>query len=140
MNIAGYPISLATAALAGVIAIWLATLLAGIVSWEKTKKGRVRRTDIFVFAVSVLAGAVWMFALMPRTAVAAAKKNSLRVTSGTCAMIAPGDTEVKVKSRLGDPDEIRSEEETRGPASNVWIYRDSRCAIHFFGDRVESIE
>lgn len=132
--------TLATAALLGVMAIWIVTLLIGIASWEKPKKGRLRRTDIFVFAVSVLAGGIWIVALMPRSARAAVAKNTLRVSSGTCASIAIGDTETKVKNRLGDPDEIRGEEETRGPASNVWIYRDSRCAIHFFGDRVESIE
>ena len=139
MNLAGYQVPAATAAVAGVAALWLLTLLAGVVSWEKPK-GKFRRTDLFVFAMSVLAGGIWMFALMPRSSAAPAAVTEARAAKGTCALIEPGETEANVKARLGDPDEIRSEEETRGPKSSVWIYRDSRCAIHFFGSTVESIE
>lgn len=139
MTIAGYQLPIATAALGGVIALWLLTLLIGVISWEESK-GKYRRTDLFVFAMSVIAGAIWMVALMPRSSAAPAAVTEARAAKGTCALIEPGESEENVKARLGDPDEIRSEEETRGPKSNVWIYRDSRCAIHFFGNMVESIE
>ena len=36
-------------------------------------------------------------------------------------------------------DEKRSDEETRGPGATIWIYRDSRCAVHMFDDKVEFI-
>ena len=57
----------------------------------------------------------------------------------SCALIEAGYSEAKVREKLGDPDEIRGEQELRGPGTNVWIYRDSRCAVHFFGNTVESI-
>ncbi|HUP46253.1 MAG TPA: hypothetical protein VM779_12150, partial [Thermoanaerobaculia bacterium] len=55
-----------------VAAVWLFALLIGIVSWEKSRKGRLRRTDIVVFTVSLIAGGAWMFLLMPRETSAAA--------------------------------------------------------------------
>ena len=140
MTIAGYQASVATAALGGVAALWMLTLIAGAVSWEKPRKGKVRQTDLFVLVMSLIAGTIWIFALMPRSAASPVAKTEARAKTGTCALIAPGDTDAKVKERMGQPDEIRSEEETRGPASHVWIYTDSRCAVHFFGNRVESIE
>jgi hypothetical protein len=140
MTIAGYQVSVATAALGGVALLWMLTLLVGAVSWEKPKKGRVRQTDLFVLVMSLIAGTIWIFALMPRTAATPVLSSAARARTGTCALIAPGDTDAKVRERMGQPDEIRSEEETRGPASHVWIYSDSRCAVHFFGNRVESIE
>lgn len=138
MNIGGYHVTPLTAALAIAGALWVLTLLAGILSWEKGR-GAVRKTDIVVLVVSVIAGGIWMFALMPRTAGAAPEAGGRKRTA-TCALVEVGQTEEQVKARLGEPDEIRGEEELRGPASNVWIYRDSRCAVHFFGNRVESIE
>ena len=140
MTIAGYQVSAATAALGGVAALWMMTLIAGAVSWEKPRKGKARQTDLFVLVMSLMAGAIWIAALMPRTAATPVANTAARARSGTCALIAPGDTDAKVKERMGQPDEVRSEEETRGPASHVWIYSDSRCAVHFFVNRVESIE
>ena len=140
MNIAGYQLTLSTLVLAALAAVWLLTLLIGVMSWEKGR-GRFRTTDIAVLAVSVIAGGAWIFILLPRSeAAAVAEAGMLSKPRATCAVIEPGQTEEMVKSKLGDPDEIRGEEELRGPASNVWIYRDSRCAVHFFGNVVESIE
>ena len=138
MNIGGYQLTVSTIVLFAIAALWLLALLAGILSSEKGR-GRVRKTDVIVLIVSVIAAAAWMFMLTPAAAATPAEVAQRKATA-SCAVIQAGDNEAKVKARLGDPDEIRGEEELRGPATNVWIYRDSRCAVHFFGDRVESIE
>jgi hypothetical protein len=125
-----------------VAGVWVVALLIGVISWEK-KRGRVRVTDIVVFAISIIAGAIWFFTLMPKaeaTTPVSTEAATTRRATGTCAVIVAGDTNTKVKERLGEPDEIRSEAELRGPNSEVWIYRGSRCAIHFLGGIVESIE
>ncbi|HUP50703.1 MAG TPA: hypothetical protein VNA04_18155 [Thermoanaerobaculia bacterium] len=140
MTVGAQQVPLITLALGAAALLWLLTLLAGIISWEKSRKGRFRTTDILVLVTSVLLAGAWMLVLMPKTAAAPVAPVTAQRSIGTCAVIMPGDSEAKVKAKLGDPDEIRGEEETRGPASNVWIYRQSRCAIHFLGDRVESIE
>ena len=49
-------------------------------------------------------------------------------------------TAVDLEARLGKPDEIRPNDEVRGPGATLWIYRDSRCAVALFDGRVESTE
>jgi hypothetical protein len=139
MTIQGYTVPMITIVVAAVFLIWAISLLAGVVSWERQpKRGGLRRTDKFAIGTAVLFAAVWVYAFMhDATSTTVRASKSTRVP---CAVIGVGEKEASVKARLGDPDEIRGEEETRGPATNVWIYRDSRCAIHFFGDTVESIE
>lgn len=60
--------------------------------------------------------------------------------AASCATIARDMTAAQVQKRLGNPDEKRNDEETRGPGTTIWIYRDSRCAVHLFDDKVEFIE
>ena len=129
-------------ALTWLAAIWLLVLVAGMVSWEKSKKGRFRRTDLVVVTLSLLLGGAWFVLLMPKAsaATAVAETPVARKLTATCAVVIPGDTADSVKTRLGPPDETRSEAETRGPGTEVWIYRDSRCAIHMLSNRVESLE
>ena len=58
----------------------------------------------------------------------------------TCASIAEGMTAADVRARMGEADETRSDEETRGPGASLMLYRDSRCAVHLLDGRVELIE
>lgn len=58
----------------------------------------------------------------------------------SCARIEIGMTRNEVVSRLGKPDETRSDEETRGPGAAVLVYAGSRCAVHVFNGRVEFVE
>ena len=61
-------------------------------------------------------------------------------SSGSCASIARDMSEAQVQKRLGEPYEKRSDEEVRGPGTTIWIYRDSRCAVHLFDNHVEFVE
>jgi len=58
----------------------------------------------------------------------------------TCASLAPGMTAAEVKSRMGEADEVRADEETRGPGASMLIYRGSRCAVHLLDDQVEFVD
>jgi hypothetical protein len=57
-----------------------------------------------------------------------------------CALIGKGMTSAMVSAKLGKADEVRPDEETRGPSASIWVYRQSRCAVHLFDDKVELIE
>ena len=129
-------------ALIWLAAAWVLVLVTGMVSWEKSKKGRFRKTDLIVVTLSLLLGGAWFVLLTPKASAAtpAASTQTARKSTATCAVVTPGDTADSVKTRLGAPDETRSEAETRGPETEVWIYRDSRCAIHMLSNRVESLE
>jgi hypothetical protein len=63
-----------------------------------------------------------------------------RPQKGSCASVAPGMSADEVKSRVGEPDEIRGDEETRGPGASMLLYRGSRCAVHLLDGKVEFIE
>lgn len=59
---------------------------------------------------------------------------------GSCASVDPGMSAEVVQSKLGKPGEVRDDAKTRGPGAATWVYRDSRCAVHMFDERVELID
>jgi hypothetical protein len=61
-------------------------------------------------------------------------------STGSCATIAEGMSAAEVKARMGEADETRNDEETRGPDASILIYRASRCAVHVLDGKVELIE
>lgn len=133
----GYSAPLPTVIVAAVATLWLLLLFVAAVSWERHPVDRMfRRTDRWVLIATLLFGAAWFYSFGHiRTF---EQHKAVRVVS--CATVAEGDREGQVKEKLGAPDEIRGEEETRGPAANVWIYKQAGCAVHLFGDRVDSVE
>ena len=58
----------------------------------------------------------------------------------SCAAVKPDLTAAQLESVLGKPDEIRPNDDVRGPGATLWIYRDARCAVAVFDDRVELTE
>lgn len=58
----------------------------------------------------------------------------------SCASIAAGMTASEVEAKIGKPDRKVSEEETRGPGAQAYVYENSRCAIHLLDEKVESVE
>ena len=61
-------------------------------------------------------------------------------SEGSCALIEPRMAADVVRAKLGAPHEVRDDGKTRGPGAVTWVYRDSRCAVHFLDDKVELIE
>jgi hypothetical protein len=129
----GYEVSWAAIIVTVAVAQWLAFV------WSAKKQKILISTGVFI--------AMWLVAFDGRALVgwksAAATQASAvtsRATRGSCSMITNEMTGAEVESRLGKPDELRKNEEVRGPGAAIWIYRDSRCAVHLFDDKVEFIE
>ena len=140
-----YSISYVQLAVAAAGAVWLATLLVAFFVPVRRAKGKVqpiRKADVAVLVTGVPFAVLWFYALLagraPAPVVAQAGLTGVSVKS--CALIAVGDSEARVREKLGAADEIRGEEEERGPGAGVWIYRNSRCAVHLLDGSVESIE
>jgi hypothetical protein len=57
-----------------------------------------------------------------------------------CPIVEPGTPAANLRNKLGEPDRILAEDETRGPGATVWVYNDSRCAVHLLQDKVEYAE
>jgi hypothetical protein len=117
--------------------IWLVSLLAAIFAPRKAR----RLPPIAVLVTTLAFGAVWGASLFESGRKSAAvAREATRSAGGSCASIEEGQTEEIVRTRLGAPTETRSEAELRGPGANVWIYRDSRCAVHLLDGAVESVD
>ena len=58
----------------------------------------------------------------------------------SCASVDPGMSAEVVRNKMGKPHDVRDDAKTRGPGAATWIYRDSRCAVHMFDDKVELID
>jgi hypothetical protein len=115
-------------AVAGVV--WLALTLT-------------RKRTLMLAGSALLAGAwLWTAPATPALSKAAAMPQQSKATThrGSCASLTTGMSATEVKSKMGDADETRSDEETRGPGATMMIYRDSRCAVHLLDDKVEFIE
>ena len=138
IDIGPYSLSPATVATAVVAVLWLVTLLlAAVFPADKTGYG-IRRIDVFVIILAIAFGVAWFVGMLysvPKT-----KRQQVARRSASCVSVKTGQSEKKVREVLGSPDEIRSEEEVRGPGADVWIYRDSRCAVHYLAGSVISVE
>jgi hypothetical protein len=116
--------------------IWLASLLAAIFARAKAR----RWPQLVVLATTLAFAAVWCAPLFLTAGKPASAKVQASQSTGSCASIEAGQAEEAVKTRLGAPTEVRGETELRGPGANVWIYRDSRCAVHVLNGVVESVD
>jgi hypothetical protein len=99
-----------------------------------------RKRTLMLIGSAVLAGA-WIFWTAPATpALSKASVIQSKTPKGSCASLSEGMSAAEVKAKLGDPDETRSDEETRGPGATMMLYRGSRCAVHLVDDKVDLIE
>jgi hypothetical protein len=98
-----------------------------------------RNLLISTMAVVLLWAAAFAMA-SPKRAPVASASSAKSGSIASCATIHEGMDSATLSARLGKPDEVRPDEETRGPSASIWVYRDSRCAVHLFDDKVEFIE
>ncbi len=125
--------------LAGVVAAQFA-IIALITVFAPIRMRKALAVSTAVFAAG------WLFAfdassLMGNKATTA-DASTMGVTKhqGSCASIQNDMSAAEVRRRLGQPDETRNDEIVRGPGSVVLIYRDLRCAVHLFDEKVELVD
>ena len=124
---------------------WLVTVAVSVLSRATRPKAGMRRVDLLAIAASIVFALTVGFAMSTATADSKPKSNGdtakqTSVSRGTCASLRVGMKAREVKSAMGEPDEIRSEEDVRGPAAQTWVYRASRCSVHVLSDRVDFID
>lgn len=119
-----------------VAAGWAVTLLVAIAVPRKAAKP----AHLAVALATVAFAAIWSAPLLPSSSPAAKRMEPKSSAGASCATVDAGQTEQAVQARLGEASEVRSEEELRGPGAKVWIYRQSRCAVHLLDGLVESVD
>jgi hypothetical protein len=136
MTIGIYTFSIETAVIAAVAALWLLCVLIAIVTPAARKNYSLRRVDVLVLVLSLGLGTTWFFTMVHKGRPTPVRSAPVK----SCLLIEPGQSEEKVRGSLGEPDEIRSAAELRGPGSDLWIYRDQRCVVHYLDGNVISVE
>jgi len=126
---------------------WLYFATSSSLSKAKFPKKGLRRSELLLiissvvlaagFAANIDASSLWQRGTVTSSASAVAASNA---PLASCATVAAGMTTAEVTSRLGQADETRSDEETRGPGTSILVYRGSRCAVHLFEGRVEFVD
>ena len=121
---------------AGVVAAqWIAIAIAAVIAPKKMRNALAVSTAIF-------AGG-WLYVFNAPAAQSGAVQAAV-VTGlkheGSCASVRNEMTSAEVQRKLGKPDEVRNDEVVRGPGSATLIYRDLRCAVHLFDERVELVD
>jgi len=137
------------AAVIGAVAIAQWLVLASMASFAPSKKPKsgMRKSDVRLIVSSALFGALALVAFdgmalvhwkpsTPTTAAAVVAPAS----HASCVVVQPEMTAAQLEAKLGKPDEIRPNDEVRGPGATLWIYRDARCAVALFDGKVEMTE
>lgn len=126
--------------LAAVVAAqWLLAGLLSVAAPVRMKKAMLVSTAVFA------AGWLWAFDARSllgskSTAAQAAAMAGGAKHAGSCASVQNGMWADDVRKKLGSPDEVRSDDVVRGPGSSTLVYRDLRCAVHLFDDKVELVD
>jgi len=125
--------------LAGMVAaLWAVVALASVAAPLRMRKALAISTAVFA--------AGWLFAFDARSLLAsktsAVEASTMGVTKhqGSCASIQNAMSVEDVRKKLGQPDEVRNDDIVRGPGSTTLIYRDLRCAVHLFDEKVELVD
>jgi outer membrane protein assembly factor BamE (lipoprotein component of BamABCDE complex) len=127
------------------IAQFLVIALFSAFSRMRFPKKGLRRSEKLLLGSALVLGLSWVSLLdvkslwqgEKKTVQASAMSNS---TGASCASVEVGMKRDEVTKRLGDPDESRNNEETRGPGAEVLVYKGSQCAVHVFNGKVEFVD
>jgi hypothetical protein len=126
---------------------WLVFISISAFSRSKHPKSGLRTSEKNLLVSTGFLFVVWLAAFdagalvsaKPKIDAAAAVTATAHGTA-TCAALQTGMKVSEVQTKLGKADEIRSDDNARGPGAVTWIYRDSRCAVHLLDDKVELVE
>ena len=131
---------------AAALAQWLLFALMSVLSRKPVPRGqRVRAAEKRLGVSSIVLALAWLAIfgapLVPQTrATQASMTVGSSASHGSCATVDQGQTADQVMKNVGPPDEKRPNEDARGPGAQIWIYRDSRCAVHLFDGKVEAVD
>ena len=125
--------------------VWLVTLAVSMISRAPQPKSGIRRSDLAAIAASFFFAMSVVFTMQAPAVESAATEDEgspvvAAASRGTCASIQLGMKAGEVERLLGEPDEMRSEEDVRGPQAQAWVYKASRCSVHMLAGRVDFID
>ena len=121
-----------------VAGVWLTTLIVALLLPKKSSAFRAAQMIAVVSTVAF--AAIWSRALFTDESAATSEKKESTTARASCASVESGQAEESIRTRLGEPSEVKDEAELRGPGAKAWVYRDSRCSVHLLDGVVESVD
>jgi hypothetical protein len=142
LTIAGFTLTIGSIVAAAAAVQWLIMMIGTALSKEKTPQKGLRAADTRMLISTAVFAIAWIAVFATGTTTAQANQAAIvsGKSHGSCSQVSTDMAASVVRKKLGEPDEVRSDEETRGPGAAIWIYRDSRCAVHIFDNRVEFVD
>ncbi|HUP60632.1 MAG TPA: hypothetical protein VNA69_09465 [Thermoanaerobaculia bacterium] len=122
------------------VALWLLLAVHCVASRTPLTRRGLRRSELHLLIGTLIVAIVWLAEVDFRAPAATASAIPMKTPRASCASLDTGMTRGEVLRRMGDPDENRSDEETRGPGATALVYRASRCTVRLFDDRVEFVD
>ena len=132
----GLPLLIALAAATQFVVMALIAAMAPL----RMKKALGVSTLVLVAAWGFAFDARGVLTSKPETTTAQASAIQTKQREGSCASIRNGMPGSEVRKKLGMPDEVRGDDKVRGPGSTVLVYKDLRCAVYLFDERVELVD
>jgi hypothetical protein len=148
INIAGRHVPWTLLLLAVVALVWLVFAALSAFSKSGFPRGEMRTSERNLVISSVALLLAWGVAFdalsLVRTTSGATQASAIaiakRTTSGSCASLKSGMTAEEVTWAIGKADEVRNDEKMRGPGTETWLYRTSRCSVHLLDGKVEVVD
>jgi len=126
--------------LIGASIVWVA--LAAWATLRRRPGDGVRVGDLIAVGSTIVLAAAWVLSFRHVTPGVEAKVTpaAAAVSTATCASISNGMTAAEVRAKLGEPDEVTSAEDLRGPGAERWSYAALQCRVHLVDSRVTFID
>ncbi|MGN6184949.1 MAG: hypothetical protein ACTHQM_14990 [Thermoanaerobaculia bacterium] len=123
---------------------WLMIAIMALFTDERFPKKGMRQADRTLIVSSVILALAWMaqvdYSMLWKGDARATTASTVAVSRGSCATLDTGMTVDQVKKRMGYPDRMTPDEETRGPGAVTLHYDGSRCSVHVFDGKVEFVD
>lgn len=145
MTVAGFTFTVAAILIAIAAAQFVAISMTTLLSKEKLPKKGIRSADRRLAISAGVLALAWT-AVFASTGTSALEGSHIEAgvtatrTHDSCSSIEADMSDEITQAKLGKPDEIRSDEEARGPGARIWIYRATRCSVHMLDDKVEFVD
>ena len=98
-----------------------------------------RDGEIGLVAASAVMAAVWLFVAPPAHTNTVAATISGTRRAGSCAAVTQQMSAPEIRTALGDPASVVSEEDTQGPGAEAWVYPSANCVVHVLNGRARSV-
>lgn len=110
---------------------WLVTLIGYMISKTSARESWLAGSTLTLSVILVA------FGVLGRARANGPRSTSVIMSCGRIDERTPADA---ITQRLGKPSRVVTEEDSRGPGAEAWVYEERRCVVHLLDQHVDSVE